>query len=184
MKEQRRFCSAASLRIKLDSEDEGTVTQTSVTLYQSTRRNIRTTSRLYSSVTASLDLSRLLYYQVYVTWHCERPHFIEYPGISYINWAYLGHYTDYATGSTAEESWFGSWQGRDNFFFSRLSEPSVGPTQLLVYWVPATFRLGLKRSGLEFFLLSFNTEVRTVGGIPPFTHMRFWLIQGAVFTFN
>ena len=102
--------------MKLDSEDEGNVTQMSVTVYQSTRHNIRTTSRLYSSVTASLDLLRLLYFPVFVSLHCETLHFTEYQVISYINWAYLGHYTDYATGSTAEESWFDSWQGRENFF--------------------------------------------------------------------
>jgi len=170
--------------MKLDSEDEGSVTETSVTVYQTTRRNIRTTSRLYCSVTACLDLLRLLYSPVYVTWHCERPHFTECSGISSSNWAYLGHYTDYATGSTAEESWFGSWQGQENFFFSRVSEPSVGPTQPPVYWVPATFRLGVKRSGLEICLRPFNSEVRTVGGMPLFPHMSFWLVQGAVFTFN
>jgi len=37
-----------------------------------------------------------------------------------------------------EESWFDSWQGKDNFFPSRILRPALGPTQACGQWVPKT----------------------------------------------
>jgi hypothetical protein len=50
-----------------------------------------------------------------------------------------------ATGWTAEEPGFDSWQDKDIFLFSIAFRPTPGPTQLPTQWVSGVLSLGLRR---------------------------------------
>jgi hypothetical protein len=49
-----------------------------------------------------------------------------------------------ATGWMTKECGFNSEQGQEIFFFSITSRPDLGPTQLLIQWVPGAVSLVVK----------------------------------------